>query len=240
MTSNSGRRLDRLLPALSAQERAILILRDFKAEKPQDRQLLNTASERQTPEINHLIGLMNAVNCELTFSLMLICAQVTQVEIKHGWLMSMALCIDEVQMLGYAILQETNDAKLRRRVKQLIARGPGQVESPVETPDSEGRKDGEHTIDWLLRSLVTAIKTGTEQNWRELRAIDMAVEEVAEEFGGEDPLRADGRALLDEGKARCRQLHEDIRFFVEPFELPEPGEADVELVRRLIARAARA
>ena len=39
--------LDRLLPALTAKERAILTLRKFKANQPQDWELLRSTPDRQ-------------------------------------------------------------------------------------------------------------------------------------------------------------------------------------------------
>ena len=53
------KRLERLLPGLSAKERALLMLRDFKADKPQDRQLLRTAPDDQGDALNRLIGLID-------------------------------------------------------------------------------------------------------------------------------------------------------------------------------------
>ena len=85
-------RLDRLLPALSAKERAILMLRDFKAEKPQDRQLLNTAPDRQTAELNRLIGLTNAANGDLAHVIVIIRERALKEELRFGWLQWARIC----------------------------------------------------------------------------------------------------------------------------------------------------
>ena len=87
-------RLDRLLPALSAKERAVLMLRDFKAEKPQDRQLLNTAPERQTAELNR--GLMNAANGDLAHVIVIIRERALKEELRFGWLQWARLCALEM------------------------------------------------------------------------------------------------------------------------------------------------
>jgi hypothetical protein len=89
-------RLDRLLPALSPQERAVLMLRDLKSEKPQDRQLLNTAPDRQTPELNRLIGLMNAANGDLAHLIAIIRERVRQEDLRFGWLAWARLCALEM------------------------------------------------------------------------------------------------------------------------------------------------
>ena len=70
--SGADKRLDRLLPELSAKQRAILTLRDFKARKDQDRWLLHTAPDRQATELNRLIGLMNAANGDLAHVIVII------------------------------------------------------------------------------------------------------------------------------------------------------------------------
>lgn len=94
--STHDTRLDRLLPGLTAPERAILMLRDSKAGKPQDRQLLNSAPERQTKELNRLIGMMNAVNGDLTRLLTIIYERVLKEELRFGWLAYARTCALEM------------------------------------------------------------------------------------------------------------------------------------------------
>ncbi len=96
--STNDTRLDRLLPGLTAKERAILMLRDFKAEKPQDRQLLNTAPERQTHELNRMIGLMNAANGDLAHLIVIIMERAKQEELRFSWLEWANMCA--LQMWG--------------------------------------------------------------------------------------------------------------------------------------------
>jgi hypothetical protein len=92
----SDRRLDRLLPALSAKERAILMLRDFKAGKPQDRQLLNTAPDGQTFALNRLISLQNAANGDLAYLILIIRERVRQDDLRLGWLRWARICALEM------------------------------------------------------------------------------------------------------------------------------------------------
>jgi hypothetical protein len=94
--SGSKKRLDRLLPGLSAKERAILMLRDFKAEKPQDRTLLHTAPDTQAPALNRLIGLMNAANGDLAHLIVIIHERVRQEELRFGWLGWARICALEM------------------------------------------------------------------------------------------------------------------------------------------------
>lgn len=94
--SATDRRLDRLLPALTARERAILMLRDFKAEKPQDRQLLNTAPDAQTPALNRFVGLMNAANGDLAHLIVIIRERARGDMLRLAWLQWARRCALEM------------------------------------------------------------------------------------------------------------------------------------------------
>ena len=94
--STNDTRLDRLLPGLTVKERAILMLRDFKAGKPQDRQLLNTAPDRQTTELNRLIGLMNAANGDLAHLVAIIHERAQKEELRFSWLEWARICALEM------------------------------------------------------------------------------------------------------------------------------------------------
>lgn len=59
------RRLDRLVPALSARERAILVLRDFKEDNQQNYRYGQSMSHFEVPEYNRLIRIMTASNLHL-------------------------------------------------------------------------------------------------------------------------------------------------------------------------------
>jgi len=96
--SATDRRLDRLLPALTAQERAILMLRDFKAEKPQDRQLLNTAPNHQTPALNRFVGLMNAANGDLAHVIVIIRERALKDELRFSLLRWARICALEMSV----------------------------------------------------------------------------------------------------------------------------------------------
>ena len=89
-------RLDRLMPALSARERAILMLRDFKAGKGQDLSLLRTAPDSQAPELNRLIGRMNAVNGDLAHVLFIIGERVKHEQLRFSWLAWARICAMEM------------------------------------------------------------------------------------------------------------------------------------------------
>lgn len=93
-------RLDRLLPGLTPTQRGILMLRDGKAGKDQDRQLLNTAPDNQAPELNRLIGLMNAANGDLAHLIVIIGERVKQEQLRFHWLAYARICAREMWAIG--------------------------------------------------------------------------------------------------------------------------------------------
>ena len=91
----------------------------------------------------------------------------------------------------------------------------------------------------MVVALLTGVKVGIERHWRELRSVEIAVAEVAEaEFDGADLFQPDVRAILDEAKETLKTVHQRIAPYVEPFELLEPRDGDMELARKLIDKAA--
>ncbi|MDP9236376.1 MAG: hypothetical protein M3P30_03090 [Chloroflexota bacterium] len=231
MSSNRDRRIDRLLPTLSAQERAIFVLRQYKSGAEETPAIMSTMPRNQIDAFNRYVRLMNTVNSDLGAALLLIDAQVKQTDTKYAWLMSLLLISDEVEGALHQISRETKDPKVGGAIKRLIARGPGALKVPLGLT-SDGKEPLGQSF---VRALVTGIRDGLSSHWRELRAIEMVVDEVAEEFGAEDPLRPDTRRVLDDAKATCVKLCHDIQPYADGFELAEPTDEDVELVRGLVA-----
>ncbi len=89
---------------------------------------------------------------------------------------------------------------------------------PAGEPATFEKGYGDETVKALLFGLKQNV-----QHWCELRAIAIGVQEVAEEFGGEDPLKADTRALLDDSLSSCTKLRDDVAAYVE-IELTEASD----------------
>jgi hypothetical protein len=68
-----------------------------------------------------------------------------------------------------------------------MSRAPGGLRVPLDltVPPEEPAVFHKGYGDEMTRALLFGIKQGLQQHWRELRAIQIAVQEVAEEFGGE-------------------------------------------------------
>ncbi|MBI5285334.1 MAG: hypothetical protein HY874_09595 [Chloroflexi bacterium] len=130
-------------------------------------------------------------------------------------------------------------ASLRRGralIERVIDKAPARLGLPLdlEAPIEPWSPAGGYG-DSLGRALALGIRDGLQIHWRELRASEIGVQEVAEEFGGEDPLKPDTRALLDGCLASCGELRDQMADYVE-IELTEPAEDDVAQVRMLIER----
>jgi hypothetical protein len=82
----------------------------------------------------------------------------------------------------------------------------------------------------------TRLREGIHLRWRELRSIELVLEEVAGEFDGEAPTRPWEREALDDGKKRLEELHLATQTYVGQFKLPGPDEEEMEQVRECIRR----
>jgi hypothetical protein len=91
MTSNSGRRLDRLFTALTPKERAILVLRAWKAGREPNRQLLTSTSQQEAHEYNRLVDLLQIATGDLTQYLVCIHLLAGQLEIRLSWYLTVLL-----------------------------------------------------------------------------------------------------------------------------------------------------
>jgi hypothetical protein len=86
----------------------------------------------------------------------------------------------------------------------------------------------------------TRLREGIQLGWRELRSIELVLEELAGEFDGEEPTRPWEREALDDGKKRLEELHRAAQTYVGPFRLPGPDEKEMEQVRECIRREGQA
>jgi hypothetical protein len=105
-------------------------------------------------------------------------------------------------------------------------RSGGSVLPPHRSPEGFGVE--------LARILAAAIRSGVQENWRELRAVEEQVESITEEFDGEDVLRARVRAHVDEAKAMLIDMHRQLQEYTGPFELPEPDEELRSMVQHIV------
>lgn len=90
----------------------------------------------------------------------------------------------------------------------------------------------------IAEAVGTTLREGIELRWRELLEVEQVLQEIAEEFDGEDPARPRERQVLTQGKNELKELHEQVQEYVGPFDLPGPDEEETEQMREAIRRAA--
>ena len=100
-------------------------------EKP-DPEIYHSTPSSQGRAFNRYIRLMNAVNVELATVLQILHEQVEKTNLKYAWLMTLLIWGLETQVLGDEVLASTKDRKLRRDVRRLMARAPGDLVVPVD------------------------------------------------------------------------------------------------------------
>ena len=234
---SAEQRLSRLYPALTARERGLLVLRAYKADEKPDPRIYHTCPSAQGAAFNRYIALLNAVNVELATVVLILRTQIDKTALKYSWLMTAVIWGMETHAMGRHVLAATKDRKLRKDVRRLMARAPSDVRVPLDLtvplaePETFEKGFGDETV----KALLFGIHQDVRQHWAELRAIEIAVQEVAEEFGGEDPLKADTREMVDDCLRSCTTLRDDVAPYVE-IELSEPAEEDLVLVRKLIEK----
>jgi hypothetical protein len=355
---SDSQRLDRLYPALTAKERALLVLRAWKADQEEDSQVRRTMPSAQALDFNHYIHLMNAANLDMAKYIVVLNGMVNQLGLKHAWLASLQLWGTRVWELATYIVLHTNEPITESEHRRLVEKARGEmipvadladvlVESydgwteadmePAEDPDDgpvvrqrawnrllaekkrelsrladegvlAGRRSGRRLLinngsfyDWLgdpvpvcpdwgksydvlpddqadrveslkrerlraqevvakspissmqrlleeelgrpvterqerwdepMAALAESLREGAPWCWQELRAVEMVLEEVAQEFDGEDPLLPPVREVLDKTRQGLLELHPLLDFVDVEADLPEPDEERVEFLRQ--------
>ena len=357
-------RIQGISEGLTAQERALLVLRSWKEGKEEDRSWRATMPDDQVPAFNRLIHVMNGVNRNLGLYLLAVKLETDKLDLRMGWLATLAFWgmqnFQVAEYLGFETKEPVTESEHRQKVEQaraelapvaelaeaLVYRHEGWADEDIEERDehdevivsdkawarecrqkerelaelveqgvlqgagkgrrlkvnagsfydwlgeetpvwpdwglafevlpddqaeeaerrwrsrrharqalatgpslpllySEGWPDVlKHVSEWsakgelddLVELHKRILREGLEEQWRKLRAVELLVAEAQEAFDGEDPCLPEVRHTLDHTKERLADLHESLRAYVEPFELLEPDEDEVEEVRALYDR----
>jgi hypothetical protein len=140
---------------------------------------------------------------------------------------------------GYDVLPDDQAGEVasmkeaRLRAQEAIAASPA---SPILDllEESVGHSVTERKDRWdeAMAALREQLREGVPWCWREVRAVEAVLEEVAAEFGGEDPLLPLARQVLDKTRQDLADLHLLLNFVDAEVELPEPDEERVEFLRQ--------
>jgi len=86
--------------------------------------------------------------------------------------------------------------------------------------------------DEVVAALTQSLREGVPHCWQELRAAEMVLQEVAEEFDGEDLLLPPVREVLDKTRNDLAELHSSLQYVDAEVDLPEPDEERVAWLRQ--------
>ncbi len=112
-------RLDKLYPALTAKERALLVLRAWKQDEEEDRQVRLTMPDGQAREFNRYIDLMNGAY-RLTPYIHVIGLHIDQLNLRYGWLLALDLWAIHALSLGEFICFETKEPITESEYRQRL------------------------------------------------------------------------------------------------------------------------
>ncbi len=247
----ADKRLDRLMPGLTAQERAIIFLRDYKdgvTVNPYE----DAVSQAASGEYERLMNIIRFVNGELSDCIMILSGQVAQRELQLGWLEQACMHREDLWIVGEylnACVPEPVTVSQRKKRKgkvpdhgydvrpdavKLVGRG-GPLELPFDLSGAHAEAETDTTLD-KLRAVAFFIREALASYWTQLASIDVLVREYANEFAGEDPLKPKRRDELDDAIAQIVATKAALQRYVGEWELPADHEESLEVTRALAKR----
>jgi hypothetical protein len=203
-------RLQKVTQGLSPLQRMMLILRAEQEGREPDPEWSRIADPQQDKAFNRYVGLLYVINRELGA----VCHTVS------GWSEFLDYSARQVRILdaGAAILEEDNQIERVKRPRDWR-------KEKMEIPE-------------FLRSLAQDLRRdlviSVAQRWSEVGAIEQVWQELAQEFGGEDPVNPELRATAEDTKARLLALAGE---FGGRRRLRGPDEATLAHVRRTVDEA---
>jgi hypothetical protein len=179
---SGSQRLDKLYPALTTKERAILVLRSWEEDQEEDLQVRRTMPQSQALDFNHYIHLMNAANGDLGMYVAALNGIAKELGLKAAWLASLQMWGIRIWDLATYIALHTNKPITESEHRRLV---------------EEARAEMVPVAD-LAEALVEAYEGWTE-----------AEMEPAREDGEQVVKDKAWNRLLAEKKAELRRLAED-------------------------------
>ncbi len=223
-------RLSRLMPALSARERAALIVRAFKDDEPENPAWRRTMPRDQADEFRRLIGLENAVASPLSSLIASLKKEVEKMAQK-------VTLIEELCNWDYNVIEIEEAATLVLQGVAPEAPGVAELRLLMAKPYLD-REGGRGELQAMIDARVAELQAYVQFFWKDMRAIELVVEEVAAELGGEDPLRPLFRELLEHSKTGLTYHNQFLEALGSAVELQEPEEAELANLRARVERNA--
>lgn len=141
---------------------------------------------------------------------------------------------EKAELVGFLQLE-------RRHAQEMLEAAPRgfMLDSPAARAAriSEGAKKVPTGGDDVADSLLASLLEGVQLRHRELRAAEIVIQEMAAEFDGLDPLTQMTRHILETTRRSLEEARSGLEGYIGEFEMPEPGENDLERVRTILGRA---
>jgi hypothetical protein len=204
-------RLSRLAPSLTARERVVLVIRARNAGQEPDPEVLQMP-ESQRREYDQFVALCIATNVELGALLHII--QVRALTIERS-LYPMRICLDAAAMVEA-------EAGIGPQPADRHWRKQAHVDSA-----SFFRGVAEEQRHWLLNDAL--------ERWQELKAVEVAGEEIAAQFDGENPLAPALLSKANETEDLLRKLVAELAG--KERKAPKASGALIELTRAQVRSA---
>lgn len=340
-------RLNKLMPVLTARERAILILRSMKDKTPESPSWRRTMPREQSEQFNRYIGLIRTCNGKLAFFITALEKEVEKLVLRFSWwfcLKSWQLNLveidyaasivarhaiteseyrslaDELSLAYVPVAQAAEEVVAYERAwsdADLRPLGPwpdelvltdaahvrlrGEAEARLRTAASTGavdtkgrgaalrvrsgsldawlgraptvmpewaggydvrpddraasvaadlttlknlrqsidqapfqRRDAGISLSSTIAELEEAMMVSIAVRWLEILETEIVVDEVAGDFGGEDPLKPILRTALETSKQSLKHLHEALEAFGKVLVLPEVRPEGLEEMRLFV------
>ena len=201
-------RLQKITQGLSPLQRITLILQAQHEGREPDPDLSRVTDPQQSKTFNRYVALIYIINRELGA----LCHTLS------GWTQFLDQNANQVRLLNQAaaVLETEYGIEPARQPRDW------RTSSNMEVPE-------------FLRSLAKELRAelvnAVAQRWREVAAIELVWSDLAEEFGGEDPLNPELRLMAEESKQALRSLAQE---FGGSRRLQGPDEASLAEVRRQV------
>ncbi len=128
-------RLQKLYPALTAKERAILVLKACREDRDEDLRVRQSMPRQQITKFNRLIDLIRGVY-HLALYIALLEQSVDNLSLRYGWLLSLVLWGDAVLSLEGYILLYTKEPITESEYSRLLAEARGEMAPPSELAEA--------------------------------------------------------------------------------------------------------
>jgi hypothetical protein len=140
---------------------------------------------------------------------------------------------------GYDVLPDDQAEQVERLKKERLRAQEAIAGSPTSPilellEEKLGRRvtDRQERWDEAMAALRQSLRERIPWCWQELRAVETVLDEVAEEFNGEDPLLPPVRQVLDKTRQDLVELQPLLGFVDAEVDLPELDEERVEWLRQ--------